>query len=161
MTDEIALLKDKIASLETRLFALEEKLGLNSTSVKNNTNQPSKTLQSSNRDKTKYVFRNKILPKNRLVFAIVSDYIKTHNDLTLQDLQNIFDKSSQGSLQVIEDYDKVVQIKDYTKRYFCAENELLTLSDGKTVAICTQWGIFNINKFLTIARQLGYEVEEI
>ena len=36
MTDEIALLKDKIASLETRLFALEEKLGLNSTSVKNN-----------------------------------------------------------------------------------------------------------------------------
>ena len=161
MNEEIQFLKDKILALESRVTFLEAKLGLQNINQTSSTQPSESTLQVSGRDKTKYVFRNKILPKNRLVFAVVSDYIKNNLDLTLQQLQNIFDKSSQGSLQVVEDYNKVAQIKDYTKRYFCGDDELITLNDGQTVAICTQWGIFNIKKFIVIAKQLGYEIGEM
>lgn len=158
MEQVILNLLERIKELEDRIIILEKKLNINNSDDLNNDNI---IYQASSRDKTKYMFKGKILPKNRLVFAIVSDYINNNLDMDLKKLQSIFDKSLQGSLQVVEDLNKVLLIKDYSKRYFCNDKEILSLNNGQKVAICTQWGIFNIKKFILVAQQLGYEINAI
>lgn len=114
---------------------------------------------SSNRDKTKYMFEGKVYPKNRLVLSIIKKYVKQNNP-NYKELVEIFDKSLQGSLGVIELYDNAIQISDATKRYFLKEDDIIFLSDAKIV-VCTQWGIFNIVKFIKRAQALGYNIETI
>ena len=52
------------------------------------------------RDKTRFMMDNKIYPKNRFVLAVVEKYIKQNNP-TYSELAGIFDKSIQGSLNVV------------------------------------------------------------
>ena len=99
--------------------------------------------------------------KNRLVLAIIKDYAKKLSQINLNDLQNVFDKSLQGSLMVADDIENVKNITDYPKRYFSNEQDLITLKDGTKVSVCNQWGIFNIKKFIIVANNLGYKIGEI
>lgn len=162
MEKEILKLLQKIENLENRISLLEKKLEerqyINKQDFLDSEKKPART---SNRDKTKYIYNGKILPKNRLVFAVVSDYVKNNKQISFAQLQTIFDKSLQGSLQVVEDFNKAQKIKDYGKRYFCNENEIIELIGGEKVVVCTQWGIFNIKKFILVAKQLGYEIVEL
>lgn len=119
---------------------------------------PFSSAEKMQRDKTRYMFGSKVLPKNRLVLAVVGEYIKNNNpDFTT--LQRAFDKSLQGSLNVVETIENAEKIKDCGKRYFV--NDSFTLKDGNKVVVCTQWGIFNIVKFIKQANMLGYHIEEI
>jgi 5-methylcytosine-specific restriction protein B len=72
----------------------------------------------------------------------------------------VFDKSLQGSLGVIETYENAQKISDASKRYFMKDEDALQLVDTKAV-VCTQWGIFNIVKFVKRAQSLGFEIEII
>lgn len=119
--------------------------------------QPETTL--SNRDKTKYMFEGKVYPKNRLVLAIIKKYVEAHNP-TFDVLCEVFDKSLQGSLGVVELYDNAIKTSDAAKRYFLKEEDVLTLKNQKVV-VCTQWGIFNIVKFVKRAVSLGFNIETI
>lgn len=110
------------------------------------------------RDKTRFLFDNKVLAKNRLVLAVVKKYVK-ENDPDFEKLQQVFDKSLQGSLNVVETVENASRIKDATKRYFMKEE--IELKDGKKVVVCTQWGIFNIVKFEKNAESLGYMIRRI
>ena len=109
------------------------------------------------RDKTRFLFDNKVLAKNRLVLAVIKKYVKENNP-DFEKLQQVFDKSLQGSLNVIETVENASRIKDATKRYFMKDE--IELKDGKKVVVCTQWGIFNIVKF-EIAESLGYMIQRI
>ena len=143
---EIEELKKRIEKLETML--LEKKESKN-VSLDN---------EKVQRDKTRYMFNSKVLPKNRLVLAVVGEYIKDKNpDFVM--LQKTFDKSLQGSLNVVEKIENAKKIKDCSKRYFV--NNSYTLKDGNEIVVCTQWGIFNIKKFIKQANMLGYNIEEI
>lgn len=113
----------------------------------------------SNRDKTKYMFEGKVYPKNRLVLAIIKQYA-TKNNSSFKDLSEVFDKSLQGSLGVVELYENAIKTSDATKRYFLKEEDVLNLS-GEKVVVCTQWGIFNIVKFVKRAQALGFNIETI
>ncbi len=110
------------------------------------------------RDKTRFLFDNKVLAKNRLVLAVIKKYVKENNP-DFEKLQQVFDKSLQGSLNVIETVENASRIKDATKRYFMKDE--IELKDGKKVVVCTQWGIFNIVKFEKIAESLGYMIQRI
>lgn len=110
------------------------------------------------RDKTRFLFDNKVLAKNRLVLAVIKKYVKENNP-DFEKLQQVFDKSLQGSLNVIEAVENASRIKDATKRYFMKDE--IELKDGKKVVVCTQWGIFNIVKFEKIAESLGYMIQRI
>jgi hypothetical protein len=114
---------------------------------------------TGNRDKSKYMFEGKVYAKNRLVLAVIKNYVK-NNDITYMELSEIFDKSLQGSLGVVELYDNAIQVVDATKRYFLKDEDIIHLSDAKVV-VCTQWGIFNIVKFIKRAQALGYNIETI
>ena len=58
-----------------------------------------------------------------------------------EELNNVFDKSLQGSLKVVELYENALNISDGSKRYFMKEEDILILNNRKGV-VCTQWGIF-------------------
>lgn len=116
------------------------------------------TLETS-RDKTKYMFQGKVYPKNRLVLAIIKNYVEKHSP-NFQQLCSVFDKSLQGSLGVVEEYSVANKISDAGKRFFMKDEDVITLSDAKVV-VCTQWGIFNIVKFVKQAKALGYDIETI
>ena len=143
---EIIELKKRIETLERLINAKTEPV------VKD-------TTLGSNRDKTKYMFEGKVYPKNRLVLAIIKKYI-AENPVSFDELNKVFDKSLQGSLGVIETYDNAQKISDASKRYFMKDEDILFLTDTKTV-VCTQWGIFNIVKFVKRAEALGFEIEII
>ena len=104
------------------------------------------------------MYEGKVLPKNRLVLAVVNQYVKDHNPDFIE-LQQAFDKSLQGSLNVVEKMENAQKIKDCAKRYFVQDS--FVLKDGTEVVVCTQWGIFNIIKFIKQANLLGYNIEEI
>ena len=113
----------------------------------------------SNRDKTKYMFEGKVYAKNRLVLAIVKKYVKDNNP-TRDQLFSVFDKSLQGSLGVVEVYENAIKISDASKRFFLKEDDVIKLKDA-CVVVCTQWGIFNIVKFIKQAQSLGYNIDTI
>lgn len=110
------------------------------------------------RDKTRFMMDNKIYPKNRFVLAVVEKYIKQNNP-TYSELAGIFDKSIQGSLNVVLLKNQAENIKDSKKRYFM--DSPFKLKDGSTIVVCTQWGIFNIMKFEKVATNLGFKFDKI
>ena len=141
----------EIINLKQRIEYLE-KVILDKQTTKSNT-------QSSNRDKTKYMFEGRVYAKNRLVLAIIKKFV-TQNNPTYEQITSVFDKSLQGSLGVVELYEKAIQVSDASKRYFLKEEDIITLSNAKIV-VCTQWGIFNITKFIKQANSLGFDIETI
>ena len=113
------------------------------------------------KDKTKYMFKGVIYPKNRLVLAVVTDYVKNHPNITKEGLKEVFNKSLQGSIGVVEDLEVAKKNRfDYERRFFALAEEILKVADGKMI-VCTQWGITNIGNFLFRARMLGYQIQEI
>lgn len=121
-------------------------------------NQAKTPVKEDGRDKTRYMFENKIYPKNRFVLAVISKYV-IDNTPTLDQLKSVFDKSLQGSLNVVETVANAENIKDCGKRYFMQNP--LQLNDGNMVVVCTQWGIFNIVKFEKVVTKLGYSFDKV
>ena len=143
--------EEAILNLTKRLEELE-KIVLNSSK-----SQQKKV--ETNRDKTKYMFEGKVYPKNRLVLAIIKKYVEQNNP-TYAELNSTFDKSLQGSLKVVELYEEAKKISDAPKRYFMKNEDVLHLQNEKVV-VCTQWGIFNIVKFIKQAQAINFNIETI
>lgn len=114
------------------------------------------------RDTTRYAFNGGVYTKKGLVYAVVKNYVDGHPNITCDDLKRVFDKSLQGSLGVVENIELAKRRGDaeYRVRFFTDEKEVLHLTDGDMV-VCTQWGIMNIPRFLTVAEQLGYQIKAI
>jgi len=112
------------------------------------------------RDKTRYMFNGNIYLKNKLVLAVVKDYVSKNSIITCNELKTVFDKSLQGSIGVVE-YEMIAkQRKDCQVRFFEKEEDILRLVDGNML-VCSQWGILNISNFIKRAEQLGYNIEQI
>ena len=112
------------------------------------------------RDKTRYMFNGNIYLKNKLVLAVIKDYVLKNSSITCSELKAIFDKSLQGSIGVVEYENIALQRRDYQVRFFAKEDEILRLVDGN-MFVCSQWGILNISNFIKRAEQLGYKIEQI
>ena len=110
---------------------------------------------------TKYSYNNS--PdrhgKNRLVLAIIRDFVSNNPNLNYQELSHIFPKELQGSYAVLGLYKKGGKVFNQKERYFTKTHELIKLSDG-TIAVCTEWGIANIHDFIEVARKNGYHVSK-
>ena len=144
--------------IEEEIELLKRRIELLENIVLRNQQTEQKEVSKEGRDKTRYMFENKIYPKNRFVLAVVQRYILENNP-TLEEIRHVFDKSLQGSLNVIETVNAAKNIKDSGKRYFM--NSPFTLKDGNEVVVCTQWGIFNITKFEKVATNLGYHFDKV
>ena len=106
------------------------------------------------------MFNGNIYLKNKLVLAVIQDYVIKNPQVKCNELKSIFDKSLQGSIGVVELENVAIQRKDYQVRFFAKEKEVLRLPDGNML-VCSQWGILNISNFIKRAEQLGYSIEQI
>jgi hypothetical protein len=111
-------------------------------------------------DKTQYSINGGVYEgKARFVHRLVKTYMEQHPAATFAELENVFYPTLQrGKFGVIRLLDTISE-KDITdRRYFAKPDELLRSADGKTFAVCTQWGIDNISRVLDLAKQLRYKV---
>ena len=114
------------------------------------------------RDHTKYNFNNEKYGKGRLVLAVVKQYVDDHPNTTFDELLEKFPKRRQGSLGVFEEISK---IQDDT-RYFCKDNEIITLNDDTKIAVCSEWAKSNIDNFIAHVNNDSnfdnkYKIEEV
>lgn len=116
------------------------------------------STDSAGRDITKYILDGKKYGKNRLVLAVIRKYMKENPEISANELINVFDKSLQGSLGVVQKLEDVKKnCTDYKTRFFALPNEVIRTSTEVCV-VCTQWGIANIGNMIARAKQLGIEI---
>lgn len=114
------------------------------------------------KDFTKYIFNGHSHHKNRLVLAVIKEYVK--NDApNLQELLEAFPNELQGTRGIFIDktkYDALPENSDDKKnnRYFSKEDEIISVTDGELL-ITTQWGIDNVSRFVDKAFTLGIDIQ--
>jgi hypothetical protein len=123
--------------------------------------KPEESLQSEfdeGKDYTKYNFNNQSYAKNRLVLAVVKEYVLSHPNTSYGKLSEVFPKNIQGSIGVFNRYEDVQKkYEGKSKRHFTKPDERIQLSDC-VIAVCTQWGSPNVNNFIEQAKSLGYTI---
>ena len=64
--------------------------------------------------------------------------------------------------QVFEQNEVIIKFgcDSFYERFFLKEEDIILLPNAKIV-VCTQWGIFNIIKFIKQAKSLGFIIETI
>ena len=115
------------------------------------------------KDYTRYSFNGKTnLPKNRLVLEVIKKYVEDHPNISFEQLNIDFPKEIQGSLKIVELIQNING--DLSRRYFINKNQLIKLSDGKIIAVNSQWGYrnrkgtINIKDFINTAESFGYSI---
>ena len=115
---------------------------------------------TGSKDHTHYIFNGKEYLKSKLVLAVVEEYLK-NNDSSLTDLQNIFGKELQGTLGVIDELPNAIKLYETTgyKRHFI--DAPIKLNNGQEIAVCSQWGLDSIRRFINNAKELGFIIEAV
>ena len=116
------------------------------------------------KDYTKYRFMGKTYGKSRLVLAVVQRYVEDHHPVTFEELKEAFPDELQGSLAVvrrIQDVSDKYKGNGGVKRYFIKEDEIIHLSSGEQVIVCTQWGINNTELLIKHVLEYGYNIKQI
>jgi hypothetical protein len=115
---------------------------------------------STSKDTSRYSFEGQVLGKGRLVLAIVKRHVERHPIITYAEMEQAFPKSCQGSVGVVATAEHANQIYSATgrKRHFLDPEDLIQVQ-GSTVAVSSQWGIGNIDRFIKLAQELGYTVQ--
>ena len=151
---DVAELKQRISEMERPPVPSSEAAPFRAMS--------SMPLLERKRDTTRYAFDGGVYSKKGLVYAVVKRYVAEHPDISCDDLKCVFDKSLQGSLGVVENVETAKQRGnvEFRVRFFAEDDQILHLRDGDMV-VCTQWGIMNLPRFLTVANQLGYQITAI
>lgn len=116
--------------------------------------------QTNKRDTTRFMFAGNVYLKNRLVLEVVKKYVEENPEISKGELKQIFSKSLQGSIGVVENVEVATLRHDCDIRFFTKENEIIHLHDGD-MYVCNQWGVLNIPNFLKAAEQIGYKIEAI
>lgn len=112
------------------------------------------------RDTSKYLFNGESLGKGRLVLAVVKRHCENNPNITYSQLEQIFPKSCQGSSGVFTTFESAndVLTSSGRKRHFLNTDELIQI-EGATIAVSSQWGIGNIDRFIKCANQNGHIIE--
>lgn len=108
-----------------------------------------------NRDYTKYYFNGQKFGKNRLVLAVIKDYVEKNPTITFSQLKAVFPDTLQGRETFTTES---IAKNKRDRRNFIEPEELITLTD-ETIAVSTQWGVGNINKFLDHCKQMKIDIK--
>ena len=115
------------------------------------------------KDSTKYLLNGQIYGKSSLVKAVVKAYIKKYPNSTWKKLQEAFPQNLQGGIGVVDIFENVktkFAHQKKNKRHFLNTEDINKLNDGEKIVVCMEWGISNINKFITRAKEIGFNIEE-
>lgn len=115
----------------------------------------------SEKDYSKFIYKNKAYNKARLVNEIVGDFVDLNPTTTFSKLKEVFPKQIQGSFGVFDKLSRAEEIYNSWghKRHYIKPTETINLVDGEIIATCNQWNPHNIADFIKNAKKLGYEIE--
>ena len=115
----------------------------------------------SEKDYSKFTYKNKIYNKARLVNEIVREFVDLNPTTTLSKLKEVFPKQIQGSFGVFDKLSRAEEIYSNWghKRHYIKPTETINLGDGEIIATCNQWNPHNIAAFIKNAKKIGYEIE--
>jgi len=118
--------------------------------------------KKSNKDTTQYNFNGQTLGKGRLVLEVIRHHVENNSESTFSSLEAQFPKSIQGSYGVFSTITDANEkyASSGRKRNFMNSEDQIKLQDS-TIAVCSQWGAFNIESFISVAKKLGYEIKSI
>ncbi|WP_052085799.1 PD-(D/E)XK nuclease family protein [Clostridium sp. HMP27] len=140
------------------LNALKDNEDINEQERENIDNMISTISKKSNKDYGKYLFNGNKYGKGRLVLAVIKEYVKSKNP-TFDELKHTFSDNIQGSsgvLQTLEDAEN----KDL-KRFFMKPDEILVSSDNIEFVVSNDWGKPNIDRFIKVAVEQGFEITRV
>ena len=112
----------------------------------------------SSKDYSKCLFRGNKYAKSRLVLAVLKEYVNS-TKVTFKELKRTFNDSIQGSSGVLQTVE-YVHNKD-PKRFFIKPDEILITSDNVKFAVSNQWGKDNIDRFIKVATEKGFEITRV
>ncbi len=116
------------------------------------------------RDKTKYIINETSarLPKNRFVLEFVKAYLQKY-PANFSSLKGVFKDEYQGSTGVINklDFVETKYANKSNKRHFTGPDEILTSADNIRFVVSTEWGKDNIKNIVDLARENGFEIQEV
>lgn len=125
---------------------------MKATASKSSKKSTSKTKR--NRDYSKVSFNGNKYGKGKVVLAVVQQYVKDHPNTTYTGLKKAF-PDELHSLGFIKPLNAAKRASSAHRRYFL--KQALKLKD-RVVAVCSDFGKNNIQKFVKRANELGYKV---
>lgn len=140
------------------LNVLKDDESIDEQERENMDNMISTIYNKSSRDYSNYLFNGNKYAKRRLVLAVITEYV-TSKKVTFEELKNIFSDNIQGSTGVIHTLE-YVQNRD-PRRFFMKYDEILTTSDNVKFVVSNQWGIENIERFIKVARDQGFDITRV
>lgn len=123
-----------------------------------NTRGPS-PKKTSVKNYVKYAFEGNNYGKGKLVLAIVKSFVLSNVSLKIADIQNAFPKKLHGKFNVVDEIKGASSKSEKQRRFFLDPNQIIELSDGTKVAVCSQWGSNNVNNVIDHAVKVhGFEI---
>jgi hypothetical protein len=118
--------------------------------------------RQSSKDYTQYSFQGNAYNKRKLVLAVVHKWISDNKPGTLPDLLKAFPQEIiSGGLFVPVEKAKEKYDRHGIYRHFLGDEEIVKFPDSTQYAISNQWAKREIERFLSRAKEIGYEIEEI
>jgi hypothetical protein len=118
--------------------------------------------RKSSKDYTRYLFNGSEYNKRKLVLAVIKEWVSKHSINSLSQLLLSFPQEIRsGGMFVPVSEARAIYERQGIDRHFLGEEEVIQFADSTQYAISNQGGKGNIAKFITHAKKLGYEIEEI
>ena len=114
-------------------------------------------VTNSTRDYSRYLYNGQTYGKNRLVLAVIKDFVRKNPALSYNQLKEKFPDKLQGS-ETFTTEKNAKQKKD--RRNFIKPNELVVLTD-EVIAVSTEWGLFNITHFISHCIEMDIEIRKV
>jgi hypothetical protein len=114
----------------------------------------------SAKDFSKYKLNGNLFGKGRLVLEVVKDYVASHSNISYSELEKVFPKWCQGSIDIFTTVEMAHTQAERKKKHFLKPEEIIQLDDAQ-IAVTNQWGITNIPNFIKLSRKLGFTIEQV
>lgn len=120
--------------------------------------EPKKEPAATNgRDTSKYTFQKQSLPKGQCVLAVVRAHMEAKK-LTLANLRECFPDELVGRFGVVNTLSRAKELSPNRPRYFMKSEDIIKTSDNKAVVVCSQWTSERFDRFMEVAKKLGYKI---
>ena len=113
---------------------------------------------SRGRDNSKFKFNGELYGKGPLVHAVVSQYVADNKGTTYKKLKEVFPDELLKRFGIFQDEDTAHRIAPKGGRYFSKPEQVIKLKD-RSVIVCNQFTLANIQAFLKAAKTLGYKIK--
>ena len=153
-------LQNKVTELEKKINLLSMQFStliLKGDAATRNTAKPKPVVK---KDITKYMFENQLYCKRRIAYVCVKKFIEENNIIEYDEVLKVFPDYVQGSLGVIKPVEAAEKYSDAHRRFYFSDEDVISLS-GKHYVICSKKKKKNIDRILSVAYKLGYEIESV